>query len=249
MPTGFDALDRELCGGGWMRPGLTEILCDHTGIGELSLLMRGLHRPGGSAGPGDAMQVVWITSPGQAWIPYAPGLAQCGIDLAHFAIVRAKSAADGLWAAEQALKSGACRAVVLRMGDARCSPLSLRRLMQSAIAGNALALMLRPLACASSPSPAGTRIALRPAANGTLGVELLKRRGLPPGRRIELPVRELPCLARGTVLAIPGLRRAQPRAPHETERVPREPWLAGALAGGGSAPSLARERSVERDRR
>ena len=55
----FNSLDlhavvRELGGGGWMRPGLTEILCDHTGIGEMSLLLRGLHA---GREPGAAMQV------------------------------------------------------------------------------------------------------------------------------------------------------------------------------------------------
>ena len=42
--TGFDVLDRHLPGGGWPATGLTEILTEHYGIGELSLLMPALAR-------------------------------------------------------------------------------------------------------------------------------------------------------------------------------------------------------------
>ncbi len=36
LATGFTPLDRELPDGGWLRGALTELLCDHTGIGELA---------------------------------------------------------------------------------------------------------------------------------------------------------------------------------------------------------------------
>ena len=39
LATGFTALDRELPDGGWPRGALTELLCDHTGIGELALML------------------------------------------------------------------------------------------------------------------------------------------------------------------------------------------------------------------
>ena len=39
IPTGFAALDAQLPGGGWPRQGLTELLADEPGIGELGLIL------------------------------------------------------------------------------------------------------------------------------------------------------------------------------------------------------------------
>ena len=44
LATGFPSLDRELPDGGWPRGALTELLCDHTGIGELALMLPALAR-------------------------------------------------------------------------------------------------------------------------------------------------------------------------------------------------------------
>lgn len=193
--TGFKSLDQALYGGGWARPGLTEILCNHLGVGELSLLLKGLglKRP---AGQWEATHLLWVTTVAESCIPYAPALAQFGLNLKHLAIVRARDNDDALWAAEQGLKSGACRAVLMRMNDHHCNALSLRRLMQAAIAGGSAAFLLRPLDAASSPSPAGTRLALHPEKAGLLRMELLKRRGLPPGKTLYLASRQMECLGR-----------------------------------------------------
>lgn len=207
LATGYAALDRELCGGGWLRPGLTEILCDHVGAGELSLLLRGLHA---TPAPGEAIQVLWVTLADPSWIPYAPGLADAGIDLTHFAVARVKRVDDALWTAEQALKSGACRAVLLRLEQALLPPVALRRLLQAAIAGGALAMLMRPAIAAAAPSPAGTRLLLHAGPAGELRVELLKRRGLPPGKTLSLMnTRMLPCLARDQPQPIPASRAHQ----------------------------------------
>src|SRR5260221_13488533 len=42
LPTGFPCLDAELPGGGWPRQGLTELLTDEVGIGELELVLPAL---------------------------------------------------------------------------------------------------------------------------------------------------------------------------------------------------------------
>lgn len=241
--TGFDTLDQELAGGGWARPGLTEILCNHTGIGELSLLMKGLGSNVNVTRPGDAMNMLWVVLQEQSWIPYAPALAQCGISLEHLAIVRTKNTDDALWAVEQGLKSGACRAVLLRMKETYCSPLSLRRLLQAAIAGRTAALLIRPLAAASSPSPAGTRIALRPEANGVLRIELLKQRGLPPGRSLSVRTREMACLQREPAI-VRDTKSAKPSmentAPH---------WLENIVSGTVSHQVRLRTRMLDPNRR
>src|SRR5260221_9929409 len=45
LPTGFPSLDAELPGGGWPRQGLTELLTDEAGIGELALGLPALAAP------------------------------------------------------------------------------------------------------------------------------------------------------------------------------------------------------------
>jgi hypothetical protein len=226
--------------GGWARPGLTEILCNHTGVGELSLLMKAFGLKANAPRPGDAMHLLWVMPHTQAWIPYAPALAQCGINLEHLAIVQTKSTGDALWATEQGLKSGACRAVLLRMNEAWVNPLSLRRLHQAAMAGNSILWLMRPLEAAQSPSPAGTRIVLRPEESGVLSLDLLKRRGLPAGKSIRLVTRPLACLTR------------EPRYVRVPAKTSSIGWLDRVLAGNVSAaeenPPNAREHSFTRER-
>lgn len=242
VPSGWPALDAELIGQGWPRPGLTEILCDHVGVGEVSLLLKALRTTAQSTrhNAGEAPHLLWVLPVRQPWIPYAPGLAQAGIALEHLAIVRAKSTEEALWAAEQGLKSKACRGVLLWLGGAYCSPLSLRRLLQSAIAGEAAAWVIRPLAAAATPSPAGLRIALHPQANGQLRLDLLKRRGLPPGKSIELTPRTLACVSR-TARETRTARLAQ-GARRSAE------WLQNLLSSKAPATQLVRERPLHSDR-
>lgn len=240
VPSGWPALDAELIGRGWPRPGLTEILCDHVGVGEVSLLLNALREGSAPQAGLEAPHLLWVLPVGQPWIPYAPGLAQAGISLEHLAIVRPKSTEDALWAAEQGLKSKACRGVLLWLGGGYCSPLSLRRLLQSAIAGEAMAWVIRPLAAATSPSPAGLRIALHPQANGELQLDLLKRRGLPPGKAITLTPRVLACVSRRaretrTARLAQGARRSAE-------------WLQNLLTSNTPATPQVRERPLHSDR-
>lgn len=238
--SGFDALDDELADGGWTKPGLTEILCHHTGIGELSLLMKGLGLKANAPRPGDAMHLLWVMPHTPIWIPYAPAIAQCGINLQHLVIVQTKNTDDALWTAEQGLKSGACRAVLLRMNEAWVNPLSLRRLHQAAMAGNSILWLMRPLEAAQSPSPAGTRIVLRPEDAGALRLDLLKRPGLPAGKSIRLVTRSLACLTR------------EPRYLRAPKKTQSSGWLDQILGGNVSTTeetlATVRERSFTRER-
>ena len=232
----FEELDAELPGGGWPRPGLTEILTNHIGVGELSLLLKGACTSTYPAGK-SAARTLWVLPPNQPWIPYAPGLVQRGINMEHLVIVRPKKSDDALWAAEQALKSGACQTVILWLSSAYCNPLSLRRLVQSASAGKAMGFLIRPLEAAATPSPAGLRIALHPTGDGKLRLDLLKRRGLPPGKSIHLTTQVLPCLAR---MGLPAKSRLEIG---ESSR-----WLKQLLAGSATTSHLVRERSLIQDR-
>src|SRR5687768_10890482 len=104
VATGYGALDRELPGGGWPGAGLTELLGAAKGTGELQLLMPAL-----AALSSAGKRVVWLAPP---HLPYAPALAAAGVDLTHLVVVRAPGRRDALWAAEQVLRAGSCRALL-----------------------------------------------------------------------------------------------------------------------------------------
>jgi hypothetical protein len=166
LPTGYTALDRCLPGGGWPSQGLIEVLADRTGIGELSLLLPALARLCGDGR--EAGWLAWISPPHP---PYAPALAACGIDVGRVLVVRAPPAE---WAMEQALRSGACSAV---LGWAACRDRqSLRRLQLAAEQSGCLAVLFRRLREGREPSPAVLRIALSSDRDG-LEVRILKSRG------------------------------------------------------------------------
>ena len=154
-PTGFDDLDRHLPGGGWPATGLTEILTEHYGIGELSLLMPALARLGENGGTGC---IVWIAPP---HIPYAPALHSQGIGLDRVLVVRDRTGARGnrdiLWAMEQALRFGSCAAVLAWARSVDQVPL--RRLQLAAEAGQCWAVLFRPPDASHQRSPAVLRTA------------------------------------------------------------------------------------------
>ena len=178
LPTGFTALDAELPGGGWPRQALTEVLHDAPGIGELGLILPALASLT-SAG----QRAFWVAPPN---VPYAPALAAAGVDLVSLLIVRPQNRYYALWAAEQALRSGACHALVAWLPKARYA--ELQRLAVAAESGRAAAFAFRPMAAAAESSPACLRLALEPAGL-ELGVHILKRRGAPLGLPLYLPLK------------------------------------------------------------
>src|ERR1051325_10784310 len=70
-PTGFEALDRELPGGGWPRGTLTELLVGRAGIGELRLVLPAL-----AALSWAGRRIAWLAPP---HLPSAPALAAGGL--------------------------------------------------------------------------------------------------------------------------------------------------------------------------
>ena len=165
VSTGFACLDVELPGGGWPSGALTEILPSHEGIGELRLI-----------GPALAQlskrkrRLVWIDPP---YLPYGPALSAAGIDPSMLLIARCEK--EGLWAAEQCLKSASCGAVLL--WPQRLRYIDLRRLQLAAANTTSLSFLFRPQRAAREQSPAALRIALS-AASGGLSLRILKRRGM-----------------------------------------------------------------------
>lgn len=193
VATGFAALDACLPGGGWPMGAIAEILHDAQGIGELSLLLPAL-----AALARDGRWLAWIAPP---WRIAAPALEACGIDPARLLVVRDCSPHEALWAGEQALRSGACGAVLLwpqamrgaRAGRRGDGFRQVRRLQLAAETGHSLGVLFGDAHAASGASPAALRLRLA-AHDGELQVEVLKSRG---GRRISV------CLDPGAAARLP----------------------------------------------
>ena len=165
QPTGLVELDARLPGGGWPRGALSEILIEHDGIGECSLLLPAL------AALTEAKQrVVFVAPP---YIPYPPALVAAGIDLSYIMHIDAR-AADTHWTAEQCLRAGCCGAVLSWMPTTDYR--QLRRLQLAAETGAAIGFVFRPLAAAKETSPAALRVQVS-MAHGSPKVDILKCRG------------------------------------------------------------------------
>ena len=177
IATGHAALDRELPGGGWPTGTLTEVLHDAAGIGEVSFLAGALAR----ASAEDRL-IAWIGPP---HLPHAPALATADIPLERCIVVRPSHREDSLWAAEQALRSGACGAVLFWLAHHEYA--WLRRLQMAAEAGRAMAVLFRSTAAERLSTPAHLRVALA-GVEGMLEVRIPKRRGPPLASPIRLAI-------------------------------------------------------------
>lgn len=182
LPSGHPRLDALLPGGGWPAAMLIEIAVERWGSGELALFMPLLARLCGNQRDRAAGWIAWLSPP---FLPYAPALAAAGLELGRVLLVRARDDADTLWAAEQALQSGSCRAVLawVRRADGR----QLRRLQLAAERGRAPLVLFRPPAALVAPSPAALRLTLVAGADGAC-LHLIKHRG---GASRALPIAAL----------------------------------------------------------
>jgi hypothetical protein len=232
IKTGFTQLDDALIGHGWSKADLAEILCDGCGMGELSLLLPAMAQLQGRHQPHrhhvqtiktipTAGRCIWIAPP---YVPYAPALEDAGIDLNRLFIVdtgnkdaptKDARVEDAFWAAEQSLASGAVECVCIWTASAIANT-SLRRLKHAAVTGGAICWLMRPTVFAQHASPASLRIKLTASEDGGLMLNILKRRGLPPNKLVELRHRDLPCLtsARRPITTKPATSRPTSLPPH-----------------------------------
>ena len=171
--TGFEQLDGWLPGGGWPVGAVIEMLHDEPGIGELSLLLPALAC--------ESRLLVLIAPP---HVPCVAMLNTRGISAARILVVDVVDCAQALWACEQALRSGACCAVLMwpepllvdqSHSLSRLNFTALRRLQLAAAHGATMGVLFRRLHSIHSASPARLRLALRPHGQ-SLDIELVKPR-------------------------------------------------------------------------
>lgn len=178
IPSGHAELDAELPGGGWPRGNLTEILVDRSSVGEMSLLLPALAQLSAAGG--------WLALVAPPWMPHGPAWAAAGLALERLVIVQAgKNAA---WSIEQLLACGGF-AGVLAWPDAGISAQALRRLQVAVERRSVFACLWRSTAAAQAPSPAPLRVMLNSVAEtGQLSVRIIKRRGRPVSRPLDLSI-------------------------------------------------------------
>lgn len=181
LGSGHPGLDAELPGNGWPLGMLTELIGREAGIGELRLLVPVLRRL-----TRERRVVVLLGPP---LLPYAPALADFGIDLDYLVVVEAHHPADRLWAIEQTLRSASFGALLAWLPRAHTRPEHLRRLQSAAQGTTGPVFLFRDLSAQLESSPAPLRLLLLPLPADQLSVRILKRRGPVLGRplAIELP--------------------------------------------------------------
>lgn len=168
LASGWQELD-ELLGGGWPRAALAEVLSDaHQGLSLLLPVIAELSA--------DRRWIAWVAPP---HVPYAPALAARGVQVDRLLLIRDITTDQALWAAEQVLKSGACRLLLAwpeSPGSKGLQVAQLRRLQLAAEQGDCTGILFRPLRVVDQGSSAALRLRVRPTTLG-LEVEVLKRRG------------------------------------------------------------------------
>jgi hypothetical protein len=175
FPTGFDALDAVLPGGGWPRRGLVEILIAGNGCGELTLFAPLIRRLTHAENPR------WCAFVAPPFEPFAPAWQAQGVKLDRLLVMQA---AEPLWTLEQSLLSGACAISFAWTGAMGMTPL--RRLALATERGHSLGVLIRPLRAATEYTAAILRIALTRKPTH-LHLQLLKGRGVTPCV-LELPL-------------------------------------------------------------
>lgn len=200
IPSGFQALDKELPGEGWPTHSLIELLLLAPGIGEMRLLshsLSNLTRKGRQI-------IVLISGEDEGRILYPDGWAQLGIDTRQLIVIRTGRLADHLWSIEQSLRSAAFGALLTWVPHPVHSE-TLRRLQLAAASAQGLSFVFRPAPARQASTPAALRLLLSRAneqgQQRLLSIHLLKRRG--------------PALERPLLLALPESRsfRTRPPAP------------------------------------
>jgi hypothetical protein len=160
-PTGHVHLDAALPGGGLPVGALTEVLHAYDGTNELTLLLPLITRM-----TQGRRRIVFVHPP---YVPYPPAFVAAGVDPWLFHTI-ANCGDEGLWAAEQCLRSATCALVACWPKQA--NDRQLRRLQLAAEGGRAIGIAFRPARAAQTASPAAVRLHA-----DAQGIQVLKCRG------------------------------------------------------------------------
>ena len=230
VASGHTVLDAQLPGGGWPEGAMCEILQAHGEYNEWRLLLPALKR---------AVLASTMPSPlvlvGAPHVPFGPGLAAQGLDARRLVQVLASAPGERLWAAEQALRCAAVRAVLAWLPQAQAD--QLRRLQMAAHANSKLLFVMRPTQVRTESSPAVLRLLLasQPQSDALL-LHILKRRGRPLEQPLTLPAHT----ARLSVLLASGRSRvACVASGPATAHVWASEWLQGMPDAVGCIASAA----------
>ena len=192
-PSGFEALDAALPGGGWPGHSLTEILSPQSATLEWRLLGPVLARVCAAG-----RSVVLVGPPRQ---PHLPGLRLAGLDEKQLVWIQAETPAERLWSAEQLVKSQAAGALVVWLPQVR--PEQVRRLQVLAAGHAGPVFLCRPSTAAQESSAAPLRLLARVGPDWTLQIDVFKRQGPP----LLEPLRLAAVPARLQALLTPRLRQ------------------------------------------
>lgn len=202
VSTGCTALDRMLPGRRLARGTLVEWLEAEQGGGAAILALVVAREAVGACG-----RLVVVDRPP---FFYPVAAEQWGIDMQQMVVIRPQSVPDERWALEQVLRAADVAAVLAC--PEHLDPTAFRRLQLAAEKGGALGLLVRPDRARREASWADVRwrVAPRPCSDGAwvLGVELLRVRGGPAARRVEVRIDE----TAGTLHEADSLRGAAPLA-------------------------------------
>jgi protein ImuA len=176
-PSGFEALDAALPGGGWPGHSLTEILTAQSGTLEWRLL-GGVLRDVCAAG----RSVVLVGPPRE---PHVPGLRLAGLSETQLVWIQAETPAERLWSAEQLIKANACGALIAWLPQVRAE--QIRRLQVLAAGCEAPVWVCRPASAAQESSAAPLRLLARAGLDWELLVDVFKRKGPPLDATLRLP--------------------------------------------------------------
>ncbi len=160
---------------------LSEVIAREPGFTELKLLVPLLR-----ALTGGHRRVILLAPPDTVT---AAALTAFGIAAQSLLIVRARNAADRLWAVEQALRGERFGALLAWLPQDRCRPVYLRRMQAAARGARGPVFLFRELPAQFQPSPAPLRLLVLPRHHEQLSVQVLKRGGpvLIPPVMLDLP--------------------------------------------------------------
>jgi protein ImuA len=190
ISSGYAALDQLLPGQGWPAGGLTELLIEHGGVGEVRLLAQALRHL-----TVQAEQHVMLVAP--PYQPCAAALRAWGVDVERVLWVRS-SEDQALWAATQALKQEGIGAVLVWLPNARAD--KVRRLQVAAQESASLVFLIRPVEAVAQSSPAPLRMTCEPLLPPNaqtinrrqwlqeigMSIDIFKRRGPPLAEPLRL---------------------------------------------------------------